>query len=245
MKQNLIFRYWNILQYHGLVKGSLRAWDQFFQVDFYDYLNSIETRHILSGNEFHIGMGRVEPAEVMHYQPVYTGAISKPLSYLVRNEPVVGASSLCFLDLGSGCGKALHVAQSKMQHSTLIGIDLNLKLLSIAKKNLRLNGDENRENGIYAEDKARKIYLIHQNINNVDYQSLLRQYDVVIVFNKNSFDKQTTKKTLDLIINATEGKNIFYLYNNPVFENLFDQFQSILVMTGWHKNWNSRLYKLR
>jgi SAM-dependent methyltransferase len=182
----------------------------------------------------------------MHYQPVYTAAVRNPLQHLVDKFPIVGASSTCFLDLGCGRGKALHVARSVLQHASLIGIDLHPNLLADAGRNLGLGvtGEERKiKIGGYIVDTP-KIKLILNNVNDVSYDTVLSPYDAVIVFNKNSFDKHTTENTLAKIVSACRGKSVFYIYNNPVFEASFEKFPCVFEMTGWHKNWNTKVFKI-
>lgn len=244
--QSAFQRYGQIIKYHGLARGARRVLDQVFQIDMYDWKYSTNTRLILSGDDFIKFVGEGRAAAAMHYQPVYTSAVRQPLMHLVAKFPVVGASSTCFLDLGCGRGKALHVARSVLQHTSLIGIDLHPGLLSDAGRNLGLAvADENgnRENGGYIVDKP-KIKLILSNVNDVSYDAVLAPYDVVIVFNKNSFDKKTTENTLAKIVSACREKSVFYVYNNPVFEASFEKFQCVFEMTGWHKNWNTKIFKI-
>lgn len=134
--QSAASRYFEILKYHGVGRGMRRIYDQFFQNDLYDLLHDTNTGQILSGEQFLASLNVTNAASIMHYQPVYTAAVRRPLQFLVRNFPVVGASSACFLDLGCGRGKALHVARSTLQHVTLVGVDLHPILLADAAKNL-------------------------------------------------------------------------------------------------------------
>jgi SAM-dependent methyltransferase len=169
----------------------------------------------------------------MHYQPVYTDAVRRPLRHLVANYPIVGASSACFIDLGCGRGKALHVARAVMQHVSLIGVDLHPDLLNDAARNLGV-----------ASHKTPKVKLILSDVNAVDYAATLASFDVVIAFNKNSFDKATTENTLAKLKDACKGKALFYVYNNPVFSESFAAYQCIFDMSGWHKNWNTKTFRI-
>lgn len=182
----------------------------------------------------------------MHYQPTLTESVLQPLRHLVANFSIVGASSACFLDLGCGRGKALHVAKFKaLQHATTVGIDLHPGLLEDAARNLRVDPDriERDEKGIVSVD-APKVQLRRSNVLEVDYAQLLSDFDVVIVFNKNSFDREVTEETLKKITDACHDKALFYIYNNPVFDSLFeDDFEAVFSMSGWHKNWNTKVFR--
>lgn len=232
--QRKIEAYRNIIRYHGILRGFRRVFDQFTQNDWYDFVHGTNFSQILSGDSFY---QRVEGSKtaVMHYQPVYTSAVKRPVLDLIRHYPVVGASSTCFMDLGCGRGKALHVAKSALQHVTPIGVELNHELLVDAKKNLtQITHGPLDSKGIY----------INENVNNVDYAELLSPFDVVIVFNKNSFDKATTEDTLQNIMKACVNKSLFYIYSNPVFEDSFREHECVFSMQGWHKNWNTKTFKV-
>ncbi len=71
---------------------------------------------------------------------------------------------------------------------------------------------------------------------------MLASFDVVIIFNKNSFDRATTENTLELIKQASPKKSVFYIYSNPVFEASFQDYKCIFEMQGWHKNWNTKVF---
>lgn len=247
-KQSRWDAYLNIIKYHGPYKGLRRVLDQYLQNDLYDDLHSTNFSQILSGDQFYSSVNVNDSAAVMHYQPVYTAAIKKPLIYLSQNYPAVGASSASFLDLGCGRGKALHVARSVFQHISVLGIDLNPLLLADAAKNLGImpqsTGTAPNQISLGAWYGDRKEKLNASNVNDVDYETLLSPYDVILVFNKNSFDKYTTENTLDLIRRCSTGKKIFYIYSNPVFEASFSEFSCIFCMSGWHKNWNSKVFDI-
>jgi SAM-dependent methyltransferase len=232
--QSKISAYKNIIQYHGLFRGVRRVFDQFSQNDWYDVINKTNFSKILSGDDFYNSVDAKGTA-VMHYQPVYTAAIKQPIQDLITNHPVVGASSTCFIDLGCGRGKALHVAKSMLQHVTPIGVELNTSLLADAKKNLK---------SVRVTPSDSKSIFVNSNVNDVDYDDLLSDFDVVIVFNKNSFDKATTENTLNKVMAACKGKSLFYVYSNPVFEDSFKAHDCIFSMKGWHKNWNTKTFKL-
>jgi SAM-dependent methyltransferase len=243
--QSALQRYGQIIKYHGIFRGVRRVIDQILEVDLYDRRNGTNTRVILSGEDFTKYVADGNAAAAMHYQPVYTSAVRKPLQHLVANFPVVGASSACFLDLGCGRGKALHVARAVLQHVSLIGIDLHPKLLADAGENLgfTVSGAEGPGKPGYILD-APKAKLVLKNVNDVPYDIVLAPYDVVIAFNKNSFDRQTTEGTLGKIAAACKGKSAFYVYNNPVFEESFKNYSCVFEMTGWHKNWNTKTFRI-
>lgn len=215
--QSAAQRYWEIIKYHGIVRGTRRVIDQIRQVDLYDWKNGTNTRVILSGDDFTKFIADGQAAAAMHYQPVYTSGVRDPLRHLVANFPVVGASSTAFLDLGCGRGKALHVARAVLQHTSLIGVDLHPELLADAGRNLGVAVPSNVAGvpvGGSLVDSP-KVKLILNNVNDVDYAKLLAPYDTVIVFNKNSFDRFTTENTLAKIVAATKGKSVFYVLQQP------------------------------
>ncbi len=234
--QSKIEAYKKIMKYHGLVKGIRRVYDQFMQNDLYDIVHSTNFTQILAGDSYY--NIDTSSASVMYYQPVYTSAVKRPILDLIKNHPIIGASSACFVDLGCGRGKSLHVAKSNLQHITIIGIELNEILLNDARINL--TSKETGQNTCHST----KSSFILANVNDVDYSKLLKDFDVVIVFNKNSFDKNTTLNTFTMIKQACKSKSLFYIYSNPVFEDLFQKYECVFSMKGWHKNWNTKTFKI-
>jgi SAM-dependent methyltransferase len=212
-------RYLAIVQYHGLVNGIRRVWDQMFQIDLYDRIHATNTGQILSGETYAATAGLPDAAAFMHYQPTYTAAVRDPLRYLAKHFPVIGACSAGFLDLGCGRGKSLHVARGTLLHLNLVGVDVHPQLLRDAAFNLGVIGKTTDTPEPFAGCSCldQKVELRCANVLDVDYAALLAKFDVVLVFNKNSFDKATTARTLELIRAATVGKDVFYIYNNPVF----------------------------
>jgi len=233
MKQSRVKVYGKIIRYHGLFRGVKRVIDQITQLDLYDIWHSVNFSEIMEGDEFYSTINPKDRASIMHYQPTYTAAVKAPIKFLANNYQVIGASSACFLDLGCGRGKSLHVARSCLKHFNLLGIDINPILIKDAAQNLGVG------EGSYL--KAKQV-LIAGNVNDVDYGELLSPYDVIVVFNKNSFDKRTTENTKKLIGDASIGKTLFYIYNNPVFENIFAKDTCVFEMRGWHKNWNTKVF---
>ena len=69
---------------------------------------------------------------------------------------------------------------------------------------------------------------------------------MLIIHNKNSFDKEITKKSLDKFVSiSSKFKSVFYIYSNPEFLDCFDDFKLISSVTGWHKNFNINLYQIK
>ena len=158
--QTRLQAYLNIIKYHGIFTGLRRVWDQFTQNDYYDIKHGTNFTQIMAGEDYYKGLN-TKTTEAMHYQPVYTAAVKKPILDLIKTHPVVGASSACFIDLGCGRGKALHVARSTLQHVTTIGVELNEILLTDAKNNLE------------QFNQPDKTQFLYSNVNNVDYKNLL------------------------------------------------------------------------
>jgi SAM-dependent methyltransferase len=248
MRQSKFEAYKNIIQFHGLINGGRRIVDQMMQLDWYDFRHSTNFAQILEGEDFYSGLAQPDQAAVMHYQPVYTAAIRRPLRHLVEQFPIVHTPSSCFLDLGCGRGKALHVAGTLLPHATLLGIDLSPVLLGDARRNLGIpEGPEDENTDVSSASiggREVKARLICCNVNDVDYGALLEPYDTIIVFNKNSFDRETTENTAEQIRKISARKKLFYIYSNPVFEDLFSDDLCVYQMLGWHKNWNTKIYQI-
>ena len=134
------------------------------------------------------------------------------------------------------------------EHLTLLGVDISQALLMDAAKNLGWKDptppcDAQIFTASLRSHSARAC-LIRSDVNDVNYNDLLTPYDVVVAFNKNSFDRKTTKNTAENIREASAGKSLFYIYSNPVFEEVFANDTCIFTMRGWHKNWNTKIFQM-
>lgn len=215
-------KYLDIIKFHGPVRGLMRAYDELVENDIYDWRHGISTAPICTGPEF----TNQAPGATVHYQPVYASALKRPLKWLKRYAcPSVHGDRVCFIDLGCGRGKALHVARSVLPEAELIGIDLHAGLLKQARKNL----------GIGPE-------LIHADVLAVDYRKLLDPFRAVVAFNKNSFSMEVTAAVVDKLRDAIRGRG-FMIYNNPLYGSLFDD-PHIWQATGWHKNLRTKVWTL-
>ncbi len=219
VKQTAFQRYLSILRFHGLSNGPRRAWEQFSQVDLYDYLHGIETRLLVT-------VEARDPGGVSNYGPNYTASSERPLRRLISTCPEMGSTRLAFIDLGCGKGKVLHVAKRVLPRAKLFGVDLHPGILETTRKNL-----------------GEAATLVNANVLDVDYASLLGPQDVIVVFNKNSFDRATVETTLARIKACAPA--VFYIYSNPVYGDLFACYQEVFSMTGWHKNWQVKAWKVR
>lgn len=176
-------RYANIFRHHGIKNRVRRSWEQFTEVDLYDFTTGIESRKILIGEEYLESGSLSNGDSVSYYQPNYTAATRKPLQYLMRRHHEMGSVRLVFIDLGCGKGKVCHISRGLFPRAKIFGIDLHPKVVEIAKKNL----------------EKTDITIINKNVLEVDYKKLLSGADAVVVFNKISFDKVTTIQSLELI----------------------------------------------
>ena len=68
----------------------------------------------------------------------------------------------------------------------------------------------------------------------------------LIVHNKNSFSKNILKDDLKKLIKLSNLQpiDIFYIYSNPEFDELFSNFDLLYKHTGWHVNHNINLYQI-
>ncbi len=248
LKQSRTNAYYNILKYHGPIRGLRRILDQITQLDLYDLRYGTNFAEILSGDDFYAHVTQTNQAAIMHYQPVYTAAIRQPLKYLTDNYPILSAPSACFMDLGCGRGKSLHVAGSTHQHLTLLGVDISQMLLMDAAINLGWKdsippcGEQVFTTSLRGHSAQAR--LVCSDVNDVNYNDLLAPYDVVVAFNKNSFGRKTTQNTAKKIRRASAGKSLYYIYSNPVLEEVFANDTCIFVMRGWHKNWNTKVFQM-
>lgn len=216
-EQSALARYLSILRFHGPFRGLRRGWEQFTQVDLYDYVHSIETRHIAT-------VEASDPAAVSHYQPNYTASTERPLRSLIANCPEMGSTRLAFIDLGCGKGKVLHVARRLLPRAKLYGVDLDAGVIEVARANVN------------------NACLKNSNVLDVDFSELLGKPDVLVIFNKNSFDRQTTETTLNRLRGCAPA--VFYVYSNPVYGDLFAPYPCVFETRGWHKNWAVKAWRI-
>ncbi len=212
-----------MIKHHGLKNGLKRFYEEIFENRMFDWKNGVETSGIVHGPEYDVLVGSRK--DVTSYWPTYTTPLLKSCRKL--REFCTHGKTL-FIDLGTGKGKPMIVAW-QILGCKVIGVELSGEILEVCRKNL---------------DHCKADYeLICGDVLNVDYKKMFQGYDTVIVHNKNSFDRTITAKTLELIQQAKTG-SLFYIYNNPLYKELFAGKEVILTVDGWHKNWRTNLYRL-
>ncbi len=218
-----------MIKTHGLINGARRFSEEIVENRMFDIFNKVETSGVVTHAEFYKLVGQDPKKGAMWYQPTYTSPLVKTFRYLKKHELRKAAKTL-FIDLGTGKGKPCIIASKYLKGCTLIGIDLSQELLDVCKKNLTVCGAD--------------FTLTRQNVLDTDFTHLFRGYDTVIIHNKNSFDKSITDKVLQNIEAAKNDKTVFYIYNNPIYKELFEDKELLFCLKGWHKNKMLNLYRL-
>ncbi|RMG40282.1 MAG: methyltransferase domain-containing protein [Candidatus Dadabacteria bacterium] len=219
-----------MIKHHGLKNGLRRFKEEIFENRLFDLRYGVETAGILTHNEYYNHVGQDKSAGAMWYQPTYASPLVKTFTFLKKRE-LPADKTILFIDLGVGKGKPCIIAAKQLKDCRIVGVDLSSELLSICESNLKACGVSN-------------FKLIQQNVLEVDFNELFDGFDTVIVHNKNSFDKAITGKTLASIEGAKAGKTVYYIYNNPVYRELFEGKELLFQLNGWHKNHVLHLYRL-
>ena len=137
---------------------------------------------------------------------------------------------ILFIDLGAGKGKPCIIAAKTFSRCHVVGVDLSQHLLDICRDNLR-------------KSKA-DFELRCQDVRDVDYPSLFKGYETVIVHNKNSFDRTITRDVLKKIEAAKGPGDLFYIYSNPIYKDLCSGYECLLTLDGWRRNLRLNIYKI-
>jgi len=218
-----------MLQTHGLKNGLRRFKEELVENRLFDLVNGVETANIITHDQFFKLVNQAPAEGANWYQPTYASTLVKAFTEL-RNKYLISHGTVLFIDLGVGKGKPCIIAAKQFERCRIVGVDLSQDLLDIADRNLTKIGAD--------------FALLCSDVRDVDYAGLFREYDHIVVHNKNSFDKKITGEVLQKIDAAKGGKNVFYVYNNPIYKDLFDGKELLLSLTGWHKNHMLNLYRV-
>lgn len=135
----------------------------------------------------------------------YSKTNEKHLKYIFQRLPFMEGLSL--LDIGCGKGVVLKEA-AKYPFDKISGIDLNPKLIGIAKKNmLRLHLDKK---------------IVCEEVNALEFQNY-GGYNVFFLFNP--FDGEILDHVIEKIVEDTYmmQKRIYIIYHNPVFYKVIEE----------------------
>lgn len=217
----------NMIRTHGLRRGMQRYSEELIENRWFDLRNGTETSGIVTHGDFYSMIGQKKEEGAMWYQPTYTTPLVEACRFL-RSLPLHG--KMLFIDLGVGKGKPCIIAAQQFSDCAIMGVDLSPELLAICRRNLAQYGQ--------------RVTLLQANVLDVEYDRLFQGYDTVIVHNKNSFDAAITGAVLEKILAAKGEKAVFYIYNNPVYKDLFTGQELLFARDGWHKNHRLHLYRL-
>ncbi|TSC80432.1 MAG: hypothetical protein G01um101425_86 [Candidatus Peregrinibacteria bacterium Gr01-1014_25] len=217
-----------MVQTHGLKNGLRRFKEELIENRLFDIMNGVETSGIITHGSFFSLVKQMPSEGANWYQPTYASPLVKTFDAMKKLGLVQG--KVLFIDLGVGKGKPCVIAAKAFRGSRIVGVDLSQELLDICRKNL----------AAFSSD----VELLCADVRHVDYASLMKDYDTVIIHNKNSFDQTITGEVLRKIESAKGNKNVFYVYNNPVYKEVFGAREPLFALTGWHKNLKVNLYRV-
>ena len=226
----------NIIKFHGLIKGSRRVLNEIVENELFDLFNGCYTTKPVMIKDYH-NNNNFDKIKHKHYQPTYYSPLKKILLNIRNSQKNQSAT---FIDLGTGFGKPVFIFNKFFDNANnfAFGLDLESNYEPTFKKNMR-------------KFKSNSSFL-YGKVEEFDYQNLfiknnlLNNGGMLIIHNKNSFDKEITKKSLDKFVSiSSKFKSVFYIYSNPEFLDCFDDFKLISSVTGWHKNFNINLYQIK
>jgi len=215
----LLSDYHQILKYRGLKL----AFYYFFEVHLFDIIFKTNTAKIFWISE--------NPIPYMASWTSVTNKIFKKIRILILlkngtsyNE-ISGQNLYNFIDIGSGKGKVIIIAQKKLPFiHKFYGLEKNEDLINTANKNLQIT---KTDSNILKHDESR-FYL----------RDLSDHMFIVYLYNP--FDSTT-------LINFLENnylRIILLIYVNPVHKNIINgYFKPIREFIGWHNNQNVFIYE--
>ncbi len=226
----MITDFLRILNHHGVASGLRRIIEEITENRMFDIFHNVETSKIVTDTEYFQLTDLRPDSGSMWYQPTYSTPLVKVLQHLKKNV-LQDRKNVLFIDLGTGKGKPCIIASKQIPDCKLIGIDISEYLLAVCRNNLERI--QNKNFHLYCED-----------VLDTDFRLLFSKEETIVIHNKNSFDQKITKKTLENILDSKREKDVYYIYNNPVYDEIFRDVELILKLTGWHKNHNINLYKI-
>lgn len=134
------------------------------------------------------------------------------LREIFRGLPFTGGERL--LDIGCGKGVVLLEA-SAYPFEKVAGIDIDGRLIAVARRNFRILKMEGRVECIQADAAAFEGY---------------GEYNVFFLFNP--FGAAVMEKVADKLISVSRRKRITVIYHNPVYLDLFEK-KGKLKQTTW------------
>lgn len=231
-----MIKYFKIIKYHGLLKGLRRSFDEFVEIDLFDFFNNVSTSKIKNINDYE--KNKLFNSKVhKHYQPTYFSPLKKITLFIMKK---ILYKKIIVVDLGTGYGKPLLIIGNvlKSLNNTqikLIGIDLENSFKKIFNQNM---------NNFFTNSKNIKTKFENSKIEKFNFNFEEGEF-CLIIHNKNSFSKEITLQNINKIkkLKKTKKIQIFYIFSNPEFKNIFKK-KKIFQTKGWHKNFNIDLFEI-
>lgn len=226
----------NIIKFHGFFNGSRRILNELIENELFDLINGCFTKKPVMITDYSQN-NNFDKIRHKHYQPTYYSPLKKILLDIRKSSE---NNDVVFIDLGTGFGKPVFIFNKffNSNQNYAFGLDLEKNYETTFQKNLNKFDVNN--------------YFLYGKVEEYEYQSLLSEKNlldndnILIIHNKNSFDKEITKKSLNKFVEiSSKFKSVFYIYSNPEFLDCFDSFQLSNKITGWHKNFNINLYRIK
>ncbi len=220
-----------MIKMHGVKNGLKRFVEECIENRLFDVLHGVETAKIVTAQNFYELINQSPEEGGNWYQPTYATPLVKAFKHLTTQHITLNDKSpILFVDLGVGKGKPCVIANRYLKGCKNVGIDLSEKLLEICRSNL--------------EKCGAAFELIQENVLNIDYSNIFNDFDQIVIHNKNAFDKSITAGSLKAILYHKSNKKIFYVYNNPIYKDLFKNKPLLFQHDGWHKNHRLHIYEL-
>ena len=166
-------------------------------LDFFDSLYKTNTGGNLSINDFHVNSENKKFG--LNYLATSPSVLVKSIEYL----NLIDLSNFTFIDLGSGKGRSLIVA-NHVGFKTIIGVEFAKELADISIENMKLLGLENVE------------------IFNIDASTFKFTQRSILLYMFNPFSKEVMSKVIENI-KSSLFDDLYIIYNNPQCAYLFDE----------------------
>jgi len=230
--------YSNVFKYHGKgIYALSRVLDTFTQIHLFDLRRKTDTATIKTTG--------YTDNRYMIYMPVYTSVcvemIRKSFEWYASgikysNDDLIPV----FVDLGAGAGKAVIVANESKFFTLCAGVELDKELSARSERNIPAGGG----NVLHIHANVESDGWVDELLKTIPDQK--RRNVVLFAFNKNSYDEQVVKNTLEIIRERFE--NAIYLYQNPMHHNVvlesgFMEIQRDAQPNNAHKNFKYIIYR--
>ena len=200
----------------------------FFQNHLFDLVSGTDTHQRLPKTDY-----KDTPENFSHgvlYMSSWTNVIRNSTRDLLRHTEIQLDDCL-FMDLGCGKGKVLCVWSAMFKDSpktpSFIGIEYSEHLISVCKRNLNIV-------------KGKNVELLHTDVAKLSFDD---EFVHRVIYMYNPFDEKILRKVLSNL----RKPGTFIIYNNPVFDQIFQEFGFARIKNklGWHPNSSYSIYEYR